>query len=133
MMPDEGRTAAIWSLILFVALPLIGLGALEAKFLHGTFYFATDGGFDCSKNCEEEVGVLAHFWPAHGFPDVFDTSYRYAGNLTYVPFVQPIVWLLFGIGALAYAVSYLRLVFGNAVPRALSKTALTTGFPKPAA
>jgi hypothetical protein len=111
LISDKARTVAIWSLILFVALPLIGLGVLEATFLHGKFYFATDGSFSCPQNCKAELGVLAHFWPENGFPDVFDTPYRYDGNLAYVPVVQPVLWLLFGVGALTYAVSYLRLVF----------------------
>ncbi|MCP3385980.1 hypothetical protein NLM31_36900 [Bradyrhizobium sp. CCGUVB4N] len=113
LISDKARTVAIWSLILFVALPLVGLGILEGTFLHGNFYFAVDGNFSCPQNCKEEVGVLAHFWPANGLPDVFSTAYRYDGNLTYVPFWQPILWLLLGVGALLYALSYLRLVFGN--------------------
>jgi len=28
-------------------MPIVGLGALEAKFLHGTFYFSKTGGFAC--------------------------------------------------------------------------------------
>lgn len=125
LIPERARIVAIWSLILFVALPLIGLGVLEAKFLHGTFYFATDGGFSCPQNCKEEVGVLAHFWPANGFPNIFDTPYRYNGNLTYVPVMQPIVWLLFGVGVLVYAISYLRLVFqmSRRLPVAVPKPA----------
>jgi hypothetical protein len=114
--PGKARTLAIWSLILFVALPVIGLGALEAKFLHGTFYYATTGDFSCPTNCVPEIGVAAHFWPAHGLPNIFDTAYRYEGNLTYVPVWQPILWLAFGIGVLVYALSYLRLVFITAAP-----------------
>lgn len=125
LIPERARTIAIWSLILFVALPLIGLGALEAKFLHGTFYFSMDGRFSCPVNCTAEIGIFAHFWPANGFPNILNTPYRYDGNLTYLPVVQPILWLLFGIGALVYALSYLRLVFRN--PQRLTSTA-----PKPA-
>jgi hypothetical protein len=116
LIPERAPTAAIWSLLLFVALPLIGLAALEGTFLHGIFYYATDGGFSCPQNCKEEVGVLAHFWPANGFPDLLDTPYRYIGNLTYVPVVQPILWLLFGFGALFYAAFYLRLIFQRSIP-----------------
>src|SRR5579871_4306373 len=120
LISDKARTVAIWSLIFFVALPLVGLGVLEGTFLHGNFYFAIDGNFSCPQNCKEEVGVLAHFWPANGFPNVFDTAYRYDGNLTYVPIFQPILWLIFGVGALAYAVSYLRLVFETSDSRRIA-------------
>jgi hypothetical protein len=117
LISDKARTVAIWSLILFVALPLIGLSILEGTFLHGNFYFAVDGNFSCPQNCKEEVGVLAHFWPANGLPDVFKTAYRYDGNLTYVPVWQPILWLLFGVGALIYAVTYLRLILQTSESR----------------
>lgn len=117
LISDKARTVAIWSLILFVALPLLGLAILEGTFLRRSLYFAIDGNFSCPQNCKEEVGVLAHFWPANGLPDVSKTAYRYDGNLNYVPVWQPILWLLFGIGALIYAVSYLRLIFGNSASR----------------
>ncbi len=81
-VPKKAQTLAIWSLIFFVALPLIGLGALELKFLHGSFSFAQDGGFNCPTNCVLEDGKWAHFQPDHGFPNILDTPYRYDGNLT---------------------------------------------------
>ena len=90
---------------------MIGLGALELKFLHGSFSFAQDGGFGCPTNCVPENGRWAHFWPDHGFPNILDAPYRYDGNLTYLPVVQPVLWLAMGVGALAYATSYLRVVF----------------------
>ncbi|MCC8959223.1 hypothetical protein H8B02_39240 [Bradyrhizobium sp. Pear77] len=117
LISDRARMVAIWSLILFVALPLIGLGILEGTFLHGNFYFTVDGNFNCPENCKQEIGVWAHFWPANGLPNVFKTAYRYDGNLTYVPFWQPILWLLFGVGALIYALSYLRLIFQTSASR----------------
>lgn len=120
VIPEQARTMAIWSLFVFVVLPLLGLGALEGKFLYGPFFYSTDGGFSCPQNCVEETGAFAHFLPANGFPNLSDTPYRYIGNLTYLPVVQPVLWLLFGVCALAYAVSYLRLVFEMPSPQAVS-------------
>ncbi|WP_156947578.1 hypothetical protein [Bradyrhizobium sp. WSM3983] len=115
LISDKPRTLAIWSLILFVVLPLVGLGLLEGTFLQGDFYFSIDGNFSCPENCKLETGLMSHFWPANGLPDVFKTAYRYDGNLTYVPLWQPILWLLLGAGAFAYAVSYICVIFVRSV------------------
>lgn len=119
LISDKARTVAIWSLILFVALPLLGLAILEGTFLRRSLYFAIDGNFSCPQNCKEEVGVLAHFWPANGLPDVSKTAYRYDGNLTYVPVWQPILWLLFGwsfdLCRVLFAANLWKLRFSPAV------------------
>lgn len=107
----EARKLAIWSLILYIALPVIGLGTLEAKFLHGPFSFSKSGGFSCPKDCVPETGMFAHFWPKNGLPNVFDTPYRFEGNLTYVPLWQPLLWLGFGLAVALYAVLYSRMLW----------------------
>ena len=107
---DSARTLAVWSLVLYIMLPVIGLAALEGKFLHGTFYFSTTGAYSCPVDCVAEGAALSHFWPHHGFQNIWDTPYRYEGNLTYLAPWQGYIWVALGIGVLAYLVSYTALL-----------------------
>jgi hypothetical protein len=110
---SKARTLALWSLFLYVILPIIGLAALEGKFLHGTFSFSTTGAYSCPKECVPEVGIFNHFWPSHGLQSVGDTPYRYSENLTYLPPWQAIIWVALGLGVLIYTTLYLRLIWSG--------------------
>ena len=110
-LSDKAKTLAVWSLILYMALPIIGLAALEGKFLHGTFYFSTTGAYSCPKDCVSEGATLAHFWPPHGLQDIWDSPYRYEGDLTYLPPWQPVIWMIMGLGVVIYAWFYAKLLF----------------------
>ena len=104
-------TMAAWSVLVFVVLPLAGLASLEDKFLSGTFYFSTTGGYSCPEGCVVEgQDAAAHLVPAHGLRDVLDTPYRYEGNLTYLPPWQPIIWLALGLAVALYAARYAALL-----------------------
>jgi hypothetical protein len=107
---EKARTLAGWSLTLYVLLPVIGLAALELKFLHGTFRVADSDAASCAGSRLEGVW-LDHFWPPCGLRSVWASPYRYDGNLTYVPPWQAIIWVAAGIGVGLYALRYLYLVF----------------------
>jgi hypothetical protein len=109
---DKARTLACWSLVMFLALPVAGLAALLGKFLNGSFYFSITNEYSClpdraPQNCKPES---SHFWPSHGLQSIWDTPYRYEGNLTYLPPWQALIWVALCLGVLVYSALYFRLL-----------------------
>jgi len=87
LISDKARTVAIWSLILFVALPLLGLGVLEA--VSTAISTSRSTALQLSENCRRMVGVLAHFWPANGLRTFSRRPIATTEILTYVPVGSP--------------------------------------------
>jgi hypothetical protein len=118
---DRASTVAGMSLFIFAVLPIVGLMALEGKFLNGAFYYSSTGSFSCPDGCTQEDGFFSHLSSAEGwFQSVLNTPFRYYGNLTYLPPWQGIIWIALGLGVLIYAAFYARLLFHREQPRATS-------------
>jgi hypothetical protein len=116
---NKAKTLVCWSLVMYVVLPVAGLAGLLGKFLNGAFYFAMTNAYSClperaPQDCTPEGSGMAHFWPSHGVQSIWNTPYRYEGNLTYLPPWQAVIWVALCLGVLIYAGLYFRLLLRRA-------------------
>jgi hypothetical protein len=97
---------AILSLLAFLVIPLFVLGKGTVKFFQGRYYYDAVAAVGCDPAghtpCESMGNVWNHFLPKHGlsFADLFNTPYRYEGNLTYIPILFPSLILILSLCAL---------------------------------
>ena len=111
----DGQIIACWSLVVYVAMPIAILATLLGKFLNGRFYFSDAHGHSCLvengvQPCTREGSGGLHFAPPHGLRSLWDTPYRYEGNLTYVPPWQGLVMVGLSLAVVMYLASYVRLL-----------------------
>lgn len=109
--------AAFISLLAFFFVPFVVLVRAIFKFFAGSYYYATVAANGCDPLshtlCDKMGNWGSHFCPKHGlhFADLFNTPYRYEGNLTYIPILFPGLSVALVIMATAFLCGYLWILF----------------------